>query len=63
MTHMQETDHMKHVKDDGKKKQNILPPGCELLLVLFNDKCIFELNVLQPVISMPLFSSHVATLP
>jgi len=54
----QETGYIKHVKGDGKKKQNILFPVCKLLRVLFNDKCIFEFNVIQPVINVSIFFIH-----
>lgn len=54
----QETDYIKHVKDHGKKKQNILFPVCKLLHVLFNDKQVFELNVIQPVINVSIFFIH-----
>lgn len=59
----QETDYIKHIKDDGKKKQNILFPLGKALHVLFNDKCLFELNVIQPVINMSVFPSHMANYP
>lgn len=51
----QETGYIKHVKDDGKKKQNILFPVGKLLCVLFNDKCVFGLKVIQPVITCQYF--------
>lgn len=59
----QETDYIKHIKDDGRKDQNILFPLHKTLHVLFNDKCLFELNVIQPVINMSLFPSHMANFP
>lgn len=55
-----ETDYMKHIKDDGKKKQNILFPLRKTLHVLYSDKCLSELNVIQPVINMSVFPSHMA---
>lgn len=59
----QETDSIKHIKGGGKKKQNMLFPLHKTLHVLFNDKCLFELNVIQPVINMSLFPSHMANFP
>lgn len=59
----QETDYIKRSKDDGKKKQNILFLLGKTLHVLFNDKCLFELNVIQPVINMSVFPSHMANFP
>lgn len=58
----QETDYIKHIKDDGKEKQNILFP-LKTLHALFNDKCLFELNGIQPVINMSVFPSHMANFP
>lgn len=40
---------MKHFKDVREKKENISFSVCKILGVLFKDKCIFELNVIQPV--------------
>lgn len=54
----QETDYIKHVKEDGKKKQNILCPVCKLLCVLFNNKHICDLDVIQPVINVSIFFIH-----
>lgn len=54
----QESDYIKDIKDDGDKKQNIIFSVCKLLYVHFNDKCVFELNVIQPVINVSIFFIH-----
>lgn len=54
----QESDYIKDVKDDGDKKHNIIFSVCKLLCVHFNDKCVFELNVIQPGINVNIFFIH-----
>lgn len=42
----QETDCIKHLKNNSKKKEKILLLVCNILGVLLNDDSIFELNAI-----------------